>query len=146
MLHARMDDREMARLEARVGAGEIAGEGFRFIEESPLIGQLRAMHLVTLEPAALSFPQPLLDPPALPMQGVYLSGDFDAVGETLTNGLLDGVLTQADAEATTLNGQPFATLLNALNIPPDFDTNNDGAPDAWRFTAEFTATSVKIED
>ena len=145
ILHVTGDERETQTLNLEVGAAAAASEKYSFSEEPvamvcTLIGQL----FTTDETGALTVPTDLMDPPALPISALLLSGRIAADGAEITDGILDGVLTGEDAAGIKIAGGPLGDMLVGLDVPPDMDLDDDGTPESWRFLGDFTAIQVEL--
>ena len=139
------DDRDSGDLTMLVGAGEVAGEGYRFGDEaSDLLCTLTGRYFVTVEPASLVFPNDLLDPPTLPIQFLSLSGWISADGTAISDGVLVGALTEEDAAGITIMGSDFVTFFATMGIPMDLDTNEDSINDAWQFVGAYSASQIDL--
>jgi len=144
LMHVTGDDRASGDLTFDVGpGGGVAGTYALGDTPSELACGLEGATFATRQPARLDFPNELLDPPTLPIQELRLGGRFDAPGESIGDGSLEGALTRADAEAITLMGTGFAAFLEGLQLPPDLDLDGDGTLDAWRFEGTFDAAVVE---
>ena len=139
------DDRDSGELAMTVGAGDEAGEGYVFgSETSELLCTLRGRAFETDEPASLSFPADVFDPPELPISFLRLSGVIANDGSAIEGGVLTGALTEEDALEIMVFGSDFAAFMENMDIPMDMDTDGDGTNDAWRFVGSFTAAQVDV--
>jgi cysteine-rich repeat protein len=84
-----------------------------------------------------------LGPVALTLEETQIGGTYSASGHTVSNGLMVGFITEAQADATTLpedlplvGGQPLSTLLR----DEDMDSGPGGT--GWWFYMNFSASEV----
>ncbi len=147
ILHVTGDDRESKTLGLAVGAAAAAGAGYSFSEtpadmSCTLVGQ----EFTTDESGALTVPTDLMDPPALPINGLLLSGTIALDGASISAGVIDGVLTGEDAALIKIAGVALGDMLVGLQVPPDLDLDDDGTPESWRFLGDWTAVQVELAD
>ncbi len=146
LLSVTLDDRGNSALTLSVGSGISVGTSFQFDGEPGTLGcVLHGATFDTLTPSSLEVPNGMTSPPVLPIRQLRLGGRLSLDGTMIVSGVLDGVLTRADAEATKLTGVDLASLLEGLGVPPDRDTDADGTNDAWQFVGAFSAVKVTIE-
>lgn len=139
------DDRPTCALTGRLGGAEVVGDDFAFAgDPSPITLSLYDSGFETADPSLLSFPYAILEPPAIPLQSVLLSGDLGGGATTITNGGLDAALSKADADTIVALGSSLGELLS--DIPLDRDLDDNGTMDAWGFKGIFSAEQVTVVD
>jgi hypothetical protein len=139
------DDRATGTLEARLGAGKADGEAYAFDgQPSDLECTLAGTWFETASETFLAFPNEQVDPPALPVNALGLSGRFLVDGTAISEGLLVGALTVEDAKKTQILGQSLYDTLTAMEVVPDVDTDGKDGPDAYRFEGTWTASVVSL--
>jgi hypothetical protein len=147
ILHVTGDDRESKVLGLEVGAAEAVGKEYSFSEtpadmSCTLVGQ----QFTTDETGALTVPTDLMDPPALPINRLLLSGTISMDGASIAAGVIDGVLTGEDAALIKIAGVALGDMLVGLQVPPDLDLDDDGTPESWRFLGDWSAVQVDLAD
>ena len=147
ILHVTGDDRETRILEIEVGAAAAAGADYSFSETPAEMSCILTGPLFTTDAAgALTVPTDLMDPPALPITALLLSGTIAMDGSGIDQGVLDGVLTGADAAQVQIAGVALGDMLIGLKVPPDVDLDEDGTAESWRFLGEFVAAQVGLKN
>ncbi len=147
LFQVQSDDRESGALIFQLGAGEVAGDGYKFIDEgAPLNCVLQGDLFQSSEPSKLVLPNAALDPPTLPVNELDVAGVVSEDGTALTQGSLVGALTMEDGEAIKILSLPLATFLADAEIEPDLDLDQDGTMDAWAFEFTFLATEATVEE
>ena len=145
MVHVTAEDREAGTMTLRVGAATAEDDAYRMAEGAGELGcTLTGARFETAEPGFLDFPNSLLVPPELPIRRLELSGLIAADASEITEGVLEGVLTEADAQEISLGGSSFDATLRAMNVALDVDVDGDGTPDAWAFVGAFTAKPAEL--
>jgi hypothetical protein len=147
LLDVLSDDRETGELLLRIGAGEVSGEAYRFLDDGSEVGcTLDGDVFSTVKSAFLVFPNAALKPPQLPIRELELSGTVAVDGAAISAGKLTGALTVEEAAAITVLGLPLDQFLEQSDIPPDLDLDGDKTMDAWRFEFDFTASATSIKE
>jgi hypothetical protein len=140
------DDRETGALAFQLGAGQVAGAGYQFIDEGAELDCVLSGDLFqSSQPSLLVLPNDALAPPTLPINELSVSARVSEDGSAFSAGTLAGALTQEDGEAIKILGLPLANFLADSEIPPDLDLDDDGTMDAWLFEFSFEAAEVAIE-
>ena len=138
------DDRETNTLTLQVGAAGAAGDAYSFTEApADMVCALAGQQFTTVETGALTVPTDLMDPPALPIDALRLSGTIAADGTAVAAGVIDGVLTGGDAALIKIAGVALGDMLVGLQVPPDVDLDDDGTPESWRFLGDWSAVQVE---
>lgn len=88
----------------------------------------------------------MFTPPVLPLQHVKLSGLFAADATSITEGLLTGVLSEADAGTIKMGGGALSLLLNTLKVEMNRDLDGDGTNDAWNVEFTYTAEEAHVTE
>lgn len=139
------DDRESGALLFQLGAGEVSGDGYAFVDAgAPLNCVLQGDLFQSSEPSLLVLPNEALDPPTLPVNELDVSGIVSEDGAALTQGSLVGALTMEDGEKTKILSLPLATFLADAEIAPDLDLDKDGTMDGWAFEFTFVAQEASV--
>lgn len=147
ILHVTGDDRETGILEVAVGAAHAAGAEYSFSEDpADMVCALVGPRFTTEETGALTVPTDLMDPPALPISELLLSGTVAMDGAAVDAGVIDGVLTGEDAAGIKIAGVPLGDMLVGLQVPPDVDLDDDGTPESWRFLGGWSAVQVELKN
>jgi len=147
LLDVLLDDRLTGELSVRIGAGEVSGDGFAFLDAGSEVGcVLKGDHFDTDKSAFLVFPNAALKPPELPIRELKLSGVVAIDGGSIAEGKLIGALTVEEAADITVLGLALDQFLEQSDIPPDLDLDGDKTPDAWEFEFDWTATSTSIKE
>ncbi len=147
LLDVLVDDRETGELTLRIGAGEVAGDAYRFLDDGSEVGcTLLGDSFSTVKPAFLVFPNAALKPPELPIRELKLDGTVAVDGSTLSQGKLIGALTVDEASGITVLGLPLDQFLEQSDIPPDLDLDEDGTKDAWEFRFDWTAAAITVKE
>lgn len=143
------DDRLTGIMRIRFGVGTKAGSTYAFSDgfadvEAALTAESGAFTFVEgVEKFILTVPMDQGDPISIPIQNVILTGTIS--GGKITGGTLTGVVSRADADATVVAGfQLSSVLLDAEQVQPDYDMDQDGTMDAWVFNGTFTAKSATV--
>ena len=143
------DDRSSGIMDVRFGVGTRAGSGYSFDDgfadvEVALSAETGAFTFVDgVSRFVLSVPMEEGDPISIPMQNVILTGNI--AGGKITGGTLTAVVSRADADATVVAGfQLSSVLIDAEQVQPDYDLDQDGTMDAWVFNGTFTAKTATV--
>ncbi len=146
LLQVTSDDRASGALVFQLGAGEVSGDGYAFVDAGEeLICVLQGDLFQSTEPSKLVLPNDALDPPTLPVNELDVSGVVSEDGTALTQGSLVGALTMEDGEAIKILSLPLATFLADAEIEPDMDLDDDGTMDAWAFEFTFSAIEASVQ-
>jgi len=141
-----LDDRPNGHIDFSLGSGVAVDGGYRFDGEPDTLGcALNGATFTTVLSSSLVVPNNMTDPAVLPINQLSLSGRLSSDALGIGSGVLEGLLTQADAQATKLAGADLATLLVGLGVNPDRDMDSDGTNDAWLFVGTFSAVSTTIK-
>jgi len=147
ILHVTEDDRESKTLGLAVGAAHTTGAAYSFSEApADMSCTLLGPQFTTDETGALTVPTDLMDPPALPINELLLSGTIAMDGSSIDAGVIDGVLTGEDAALIKIAGVALGDKLVGLKVPPDLDLDDDGTPESWRFLGDWSAVQVELAD
>ncbi len=147
LLLATADDRDAGTLAFSVGAGAKGDDGYGLnAGAGTLPCTLSGARFATATPTTLEFPNDMLSPPTLPLTDVRLSGLLAPDASAISEGVLTGALTEADANATKIAGAALAATLKGLKIEKDLDLDDDGTNDAWRFVFTFTAAAANVSE
>lgn len=139
------DDRESGALIFQLGAGEVAGDAYRFVDAGEeLKCVLQGDLFQSVEPSKLVLPNDVLDPPTLPVNELAVSGLVSEDGTVLTEGSLVGALTMEDGQAIKIMTEPLAEFMTNAEIEPDLDLDDDGTMDAWAFEFTFSALEASV--
>jgi len=146
LFQVKSDDRESGQLIFQLGAGETAGDGYKFVDAGEeLRCVLQGDLFQSSKPSRLVLPNDALDPPTLPVNELDVSGIVSEDGTALTEGSLVGALTMEDGEAIKILSLPLATFLADAEIEPDLDLDEDGTMDGWSFEFTFSALEASVE-
>lgn len=139
------DDREAGEVTLAVGPGLVEGTNYSFDgDASSLTCSLAGATFETTVSGVLQFPHEAFNPPYLPISFLRLSGVLSEDGTSIETGILEGALKVSDAENLTILGAPMVTFLENSSITPDYDSDENGSPDAYSFKGTFKAAMVTI--
>ena len=139
------DNRDEGIVIFTLGAGEVDGDGYKFLPDPGSLNcTLNGDLLATAEPTELFIPNAALDPAELPVSKLEVTARLDLEGTVFTKGKLVGALTAENAAATKILGVPLNDFLAQSDIEPDLDLDNNGSPESWKFTFDFTAVEESV--